>query len=340
MFGLRKNRKHVNAIGFLIALLLVSAVSTAALGTVYKGTVVEKDSAGKPVKGIVVGRVAKLPALKGPKKLLAVGSFENKAKWVSEWSLSDGMEEMLTTALVNTNRFIVLERPEVKKILEEQDFGMSDRTTKEGGAKMGKILRAQIFVSGAITEFSSKTDETGLGISTGKIDLGFKQQKAHVAINLRMYDTTTGEVLFSERVEGKATATGIAADYKNRDFGIGGNKFWKTPLGKATHQCIEEAVFFIASKMQDVEWRGSIVTVKDDGRVYINAGEKAGIVEDDTFVVYSKGEELIDPETGINLGSEEEKAGRITVISVKEKYSIATINEGEGFKRGDIIRLK
>ena len=67
---------------------------------------------------------------------------------------------------------------------------------------------------------------------------------------------------------------------------------------------------------------------------------QAGITAGDSFVVYSKGEELVDPETGITLGSEEEKAGRITVASVKEKYSVATIDEGEGFKRGDIIRLK
>ena len=317
---------------FAAVILIICTVSLQAIGAVFKGKP-PKGDAGK------ARLIMTLPPLKGPKKLVAVGSFENKAGWKSEWNLSEGMEEMLTTSLVQTNRFIVLERPEVKKMLEEQDFGASDRTTKEGGAKIGKVLRAQILVSGAITEFSTKTDDAGIGIATDKFGVAVKQQKAHVAINLRMYDTTTGEVLFSERVEAKAKATGIAADYHNKDFAIGGGKFKATPLGKTTQECIDKAVFFIASKMQDVEWQGSIVTVKE-GKVYVNAGEKTGIVKGDSFVVYSKGEELVDPETGITLGSEEEKAGRITIISVKEKYSIAIIDEGEEFKRGDIVRLK
>jgi curli biogenesis system outer membrane secretion channel CsgG len=323
----------MKAITLAAVILIVLAISSTATSTVFKG---------KPAGGgeaAVVSSVATLPPLKGPKKTIAVGSFENKAGWRSEWNLSEGMEEMLTTSLVQTNRFTVLERPEVEKFLEEQDFGASDRTTKEGGAKIGKVLRAQILVSGAITEFSSKVDETGIGLSTDKFGGALKQQKAHVAINLRMYDTTTGEVLFSERVEGKATATGVAVDYQNRDFGIGGGKFWATPLGEATQECINNAVFFIASKMRDVQWQGSIVKA-DDAKVYINAGSQAGITVGDSFVIYSKGEELVDPETGITLGSEEEKAGRITVVSVKEKYSVATIDEGEEFKRGDIVRLK
>ena len=271
--------------------------------------------------------------------MVAIGSFENKSGFKGEWDLSDGMEEMLTTALMKTDRFMVLERPEVKKILEEQDFAASDRTTAEGGAKTGKVLRAQVLVSGAITEFDSKTDDQGIGFSTDKIGIGVKQTKAYVAINIRMYDTTTGEVLFSERVEGKSSKTGIAADYTNKDFSIGGGKLWSTPLGEALQQCIDNAVFTIASKMQDVQWEGKVVLYKD-GKVYVNAGKDAGILKDDSFIVYSKGEELIDPDTGITLGAETEKAGRITVVKVEDKFSVAIVDEGDGFERGDIIRLK
>lgn len=332
-------KRIVRAIAYAIALCVIIAFSANSFCTVFKGEPVEEGKENKGTAKVISGKASGLPALVGPKKMVAVGTFENKAGFRAEWDLGEGMAEMLTTALVQTNRFIVLERPEVKKILEEQDFGATDRTTKEGGAQIGKILRAQILVSGAITEFSSVVDDQGIGLKTDKIGLGFKQQKAHVAVNIRMYDTTTGEVLFSERVEGKATKNAIEADYANKDFAIGGQKFWATPLGEATQQCIDNAIFFIASKMQNVQWQGSIIKA-DDAKVYINAGSQAGVKVGDSFVVYSKGEELIDPETGLNLGSEEEKAGRITVVEVKEKYAVCTIDEGEGFKREDIIRLK
>ena len=58
------------------------------------------------------------------------------------------------------------------------------------------------------------------------------------------------------------------------------------------------------------------------------SGSGAGINEGDEFDVYRKGEELIDPETGLSLGAEEEKVGTIRVTEVKDKYSIAEIIQG------------
>ena len=47
----------------------------------------------------------------GPKARVAVNKFTDKsAKGRSTGEIGDGMAEMLTTALFNTNRYIVLER--------------------------------------------------------------------------------------------------------------------------------------------------------------------------------------------------------------------------------------
>jgi hypothetical protein len=54
--------------------------------------------------------------------------------------------------------------------------------------------------------------------------------------------------------------------------------------------------------------------------------------------VYSEGEALIDPDTGISLGSTEEMVGAIEIAEVKEKFSIAYPVSGGGFKRGDSVR--
>jgi len=51
------------------------------------------------------------------------------------------------------------------------------------------------------------------------------------------------------------------------------------------------------------------------------------------------GEELIDPETGLSLGAEESYAGKIKIGKADKKYAIATILEGEGFQRGDVVRI-
>ena len=58
----------------------------------------------------------------------------------------------------------------------------------------------------------------------------------------------------------------------------------------------------------------------------------------DRLQVLRKGEELIDPETGISLGSEDAVIGSATVSQVQEKFSIASL-EGSTpqVERGDKV---
>jgi len=284
--------------------------------------------------------VAELPPLKGPKKTIAVMDFENKAGGEAEWNLGSGMAEMLTTSLVNSGRFIVVERKDITDVLKEQDFGASGRTTEVGAAKIGKILNSQILVRGAVTEFSASSSGGDTGISYGGISLGMSSSKAHVAVNIRLYDSTTGEVLDSLRCEGNATASGASVGYSGVvDFG--GSGFSKTPLGKATQESINKAVYFIVTKMNDVPWQGKIASVKDDV-VIINAGKTSNVNIGDEFTAYKKGEEITDPDTGATLGCELKKTGRIQVTSVEEKFSKAQATAGGAgsLATGDVIKLE
>ena len=65
-----------------------------------------------------------------------------------------------------------------------------------------------------------------------------------------------------------------------------------------------------------------------------------GISVGDTFSVYSVGEELIDPESGLSLGAEKTKSGVIEISSVQPKFSKAIIVSGGGFKRNDTVEAK
>ncbi|MCH7667512.1 MAG: hypothetical protein IH936_16490, partial [Acidobacteria bacterium] len=54
----------------------------------------------------------------------------------------------------------------------------------------------------------------------------------------------------------------------------------------------------------------------------------------------STGEELIDPETCLNLGSESEVIGTLRITQVNERFSIARVIEGcEGLTSGDRVEL-
>ena len=273
----------------------------------------------------------------GIKKRIAVAGFENKSGRSGERRLGDGMAEMLTTALMNTGRFIVVERAALEDILGEQSLQERGKLVKTTGPKTNRLIGAQVLIRGAITEYEASKAGGAGGIVIKGIGLGMGGSVAHVGLDLRMYDTSTGEVLQSHRSVGEAKSTGLAVGGASGDVAFGAGGYWKTPLGEATRKAINNAVDFIVSKMEYIPWQSSIVKVEKD-MVYVSGGQDVNMSTGNTYTVYSVGEELIDPVTGLSLGSEQSQTGRIQITSVHDKYSKAKILEGSGFKYGDVVK--
>ena len=60
------------------------------------------------------------------------------------------------------------------------------------------------------------------------------------------------------------------------------------------------------------------------------------------FSIYRAGEALIDPDTGISLGSEESKIGEIQYTGdvADGRAGKALVKSGTGFLVGDLVRIK
>ena len=275
-------------------------------------------------------------ALAGPKKTIAVGGFENASGIRSYVNLGDDFSTQLTDSLIQSDKFIVLSRTELSKVLTEQDLADSGRLAQSLTAKKGKVIPAQILITGKITEFEENTKGGGQGLSIEGFTLGSKKTSAHIGVIVQIIDTTTGEVLDSKRVEGKADATGFSLGYSG-SWSLGSSSFKKTPLGKATQIAIDRAVEYIADNLANIPWQGRVVTIKE-GVVYLNQGANAGISPGMTFAIYRKGESLIDPETGIELGAEKTKIADISVTDVEEKFSKAKIIDSTTeIQRNDLV---
>ena len=275
------------------------------------------------------------------KKIVAVSRFENKTSWKGQVSLDDGMADQLTDALMQSGQFVVMERQTLGDVMAEQDLANSGRAQKSQSAQTGKLVNAQILVKGTVTEFESNSQGSDSGVGFGGFKIGAKRDEAHVGLIIRLIDTTTGEVLDSQRVEGKAASggTSFGMNVAGVDFGTSG--FSKTPLGKATQMAIDNAVSIIAAKLKNVPFQARIVKVNGDDEVLISGGQKTGVSEGDTFTIYSVGESLVDPATGEQLGSEMEKKGGVKVTKVEEKYAKAKSDVPlKGIKAGDIVKAQ
>ncbi|MDF1526380.1 MAG: CsgG/HfaB family protein [bacterium] len=282
------------------------------------------------------------PPYDGPKKRIAVLEFDNKVNnrwWDRSWNIEDRLTEMVITELMKTNRFIVVERGSLNEVLSEQDLGASGRVRQETAAKIGEVLGAQVLLKGAITEFIEKESGGAGGILIGGIGIGGKTSTGHVAMDLRLIDATTGQILQSERAEGKISSSGIGGIAFFSGVAFGGTSYKKTALGKATRAAVSDAVMFVVNNMEDQPWQGMVVKAEGN-QIYINAGYNMNIQMDSVFTVYSKGEDLIDPGSGLSLGSALSRSGTVRVTQVSDKFSIASSIEGSGFKRGDVVKLQ
>ena len=317
---------------FLIMILLVfAAVSSYANDQNGDSNDKGKPQAKEPV----------YPPYTGPKKRIAVTKFDNKVQGsYGNWNIGDGMSEMLTTELIKTGRFVVIERQALQDVVDEQKLGQSGLVQKETAAKIGQLLGAQIVIRGVVSEFEQTESGGGKGISLFGVSLASKQSNAHVAVDIRMIDTVTGQVLYSHNAAGKAESSGVSVGVAVQGMSFGADDFKKTPIGQATRQAIHDAVKFIMDTMEKVPFSAKVIKF-DGSKAYINAGASMNIKPGIKFNAYSVGEEIVDPDTGLKLGSEEKLVGVIEVREVQDKFSTGVAAPGCGkLKKGDVLRLQ
>ncbi|MEM7254014.1 MAG: CsgG/HfaB family protein, partial [Pseudomonadota bacterium] len=204
---------------------------------------------------------ARREAYNGPKARIAVARFTDKTRkgWWNR-GIGDGMADQLTTALFQTNRYIVLERETLNDVMREQDLVTAGRVSQQTGAPTGQIEGAELLITGAVTEFEGNSGGGGGSIGgglfgdAGKIvgRLARSYRTAHMAIDLRVIDARTSRILAATSVEGEASDVNIGAALLGRTGGAalgGALSGWKnTPIEKALRQCIQDAVNFVVSQ--------------------------------------------------------------------------------------------
>ncbi len=284
-------------------------------------------------------------ACSGPKMRVAVmpvggtgklGSFEG-------YDIGEAMASQLTTALEQTDCFIVTERTALAHILREQELGLAGVASPETAPRAGRVAGAQVLVKADITEFEPQQESGGLniGLASGSLPFGLRLGgsggTSHVAINLRLLDASTGQVLFTKRVEADSKSRGLALGLDFKHITVGGDKFYKTPVGQATRTALNDAVFYVIKGTRQLPWQGQVVSTRGQ-HIFINAGLDSGIKVGDVMNVSTVTEELIDPESGLSLGKIENAVGQIKVTSVQEKFAIASAMNSFKTQRGDVIR--
>lgn len=190
-------------------------------------------------------------AREAPTLTVAVIDFTNNSNSVPWWG--DGVGTQLADALSNelsaTGDFKVIERQKINAVLAEQDLASSYRMRPGSSPHTGNVTGAQYLVTGSVASYTEDASNTGGGLNVAGFRVGGGQAKAYVAIDLRVIDAETSEVVFSRTVEGRSTDKAI--NLSGYVSGVGGNfgHKQKTPASKAVRAALVEATDYLDCAM-------------------------------------------------------------------------------------------
>lgn len=335
----------------IVAMCLAALVIAGAAQADYVAYSVDKKGVEKPlpedVKAIVAKNAKHLVAVRwgeyaGRKIRLGVLEADNQSSastyhfpmggsYSTDYQQVpvNGIDALLTDALTQTKRFRVLTRTELGDVLDEQDLGDSGRVAKPSAAKIGNVLGAQYLIQVVVNSYEANTSGKkgglgGFGRKLGALGgIAGGKSKSSVQMTFKLIDAETSEVVASEVVDSKIVelSLGVAAGAWGGAGAIGGffSGYSKTPIGQAVMATVNVGVFELIKQLGNLPISGSVVKV-EEARAIVNLGEDTVSVGDQLSAV-SKGEEFIDPDTGLSLGAEEEEIGILEVIEVKDKYS-------------------
>ncbi len=252
------------------------------------------------------------------KRKVAIGRFSNETQYsksVFYDKENDPMgkqaSDILSSKLASTEKFLLIERQDYDKIVNEVNTGNGDLQ------KIG----ADFIIIGSITEFGRKTIGTQ-GFMSQK-----KEQIVEVGLSVRMVDVSTGLVVYSEEAKGQASVE------DKQVLGFGKSADYDATLSdKAISAAISKLVENIINKCMDIQWKAYFLA-EDSGAYFMSGGASQGIVAGDIFTVMSKGKKVKNPQTGITIELPGKVVGKVRVEQTagdtpESEISIVSVIEG------------
>ena len=267
--------------------------------------------------------------------------------------IGKGISALLVTNLVKDGTFSVIERAELNKVLAEQNLSNSNRADPASAARIGKILGVDYIIVGTITEFGNETDKQKVGGGGYNIhgfglgNVGHSGSKANVAIDARIINIDTAEILAAAEGKGQSSRSSLSLGGAGGNWWGGGNgnvdfsssNFQSTIIGEAT----QKAVNALAANLETQSGRLTVRAVKidalvaavDGGQIILNAGARAGIRSGDQLTVVRVGKEIKDPATGQVIRRLTSTIGTIQAADVDDLSAVCSVVSGSGFQIGD-----
>lgn len=263
----------------------------------------------------------------GLKRVVAIGRFtdetkraqglfrRNQPKHASN-KMGQQAADMLAARLTSTGKFVMLERQDLSLLKGEANF---DPKSLQG---------ARYLIVGSVSEYGRETtSDVGVWSRT-------KRQRAYAAVNIRLIDVLTSEVIYSEEARGEALSE------KSRILGYGGSATYNSTLDdQALSAAISKLASNVVENLMDAPWEGFLVD-KMSTHYLMTGGRAQGIKTGDKFVVLRKGKTIKNPQTGgiITLPGEKVATVKVDGFIGKQNNALSQLSVVSGQIKGALAQ--
>jgi len=295
----------------LLALTLTACSNNDNTSSVRKDNKIQSLRTYDSVEGVV-----------SPKRKVAVAEFKNETRFGSK-RLGSNLTDVITTELVKSNRFIVLEREDLAKVMQEINFSS---TLGQGQlASEREFQDADYVITGAITKYSVNTTGNKGIISSSKT------QRAEISFDMKMINVRTGEIVLSDQGEGVSDV-----EY-GTTLGVGSTGGYDEGLEQEAFRAAAiDVMDNIIETVDKTPWMANVAKISGN-KLYINAGQKSNVDIGTKLAVYKQGEKI--EFNGKFLGFEETKIGVAKVVDYLGEDAAILEYKGESFTLPGIVKL-
>lgn len=289
--------------------LIAIAISTVAFSCTTQQQVVKVEPQIQEIK----------QDFQGLKRKVAIARFSNETQYAKgifydkdNDPIGKQAVDILSTKLASTNKFILLERQDMDKIMEELKIAGN-----EGIQKVG----ADYLIIGSVTEFGRK--------NVGDVNAfsRVKTQTVQAGVNIRLVDVSTGQIIYSEEAKGEAETTNKTV------MGVGERTDYDATLSdKAISAAISKLTENIINNCMDRPWKSYFLTYDDNG-ILISGGENQGLKTGDVYEIIERGKSVKNPQTGMMMELPGKPVGKIKIDFTggedpQNQFSMVSFTEG------------
>lgn len=242
--------------------------------------------------------------------------------------IAESMTELLTSDFSASNKFQMVSSSDIDSLIAEQNLSESGNVDRsdESRAKVGEFKGAKYILAVNIIDFQDYSKSATLKELEKTVD--YRELRLGVIGNI--IDSSTREIIASSRFT-------LEKEFSSdNDLQVAQNS---RPSDVLISELASEASRTMTDALVDYLYPAKVLS-KSGEYVFLNRGTGSSIKPGDIFKIMALSQDLIDPDTGENLGKGELVIGQVVVDAVYAKYSRARVLQDKGIDAGQIARME